>query len=83
MINTKLYDEIVEYCKLNDIEDVELFVNKLLQKGFNVEKYGNKPTIKPKKAKKNKVEKEVVEEPVKEPVKEVITKNKNVDIYGE
>lgn len=42
-IDKKLITEIQEYCKLNNIQDVEKEVNRLLRQGFNVEKYGTSP----------------------------------------
>jgi len=45
-INDKLYNNILEYCKLNHIEDIESEINRLIEIGFNVDKYGNKPFVK-------------------------------------
>jgi hypothetical protein len=47
MLNIKknLEDEIKLYCKLNNIEDVDLFANNLLNTAFVVEKYGDKPNL--------------------------------------
>lgn len=41
-IDNKLYDEIKEYCKLNNLK-VNEFINKIIRTGFNIEKYGNCP----------------------------------------
>ena len=41
-IDKKLYQEIKDYCKLNDLV-IKDFVNKLLRKALTVEKYGDKP----------------------------------------
>ena len=43
MINDKLYQEIKEYCELNNIEDIDKEINRLLRIGFNIEKYGVSP----------------------------------------
>ena len=43
MINDKLYQEIKEYCELNNIEDIDKEINRLLRIGFNIEKYGTSP----------------------------------------
>ena len=43
MINNKLYQEIKEYCELNNIEDINKEINRLLRIGFNIEKYGTSP----------------------------------------
>ena len=39
-------DEFLEYCKLNNIEDIEGFAIKVFTTGFNVTKYGNNPVVK-------------------------------------
>lgn len=39
----KLNKNIIEYCKLNDISDIENFKFQCLLKGFNIEKYGMSP----------------------------------------
>ena len=69
-IDDKLLSEITEYCKYNDISDIEKEVNKMLQKGFNIEKYGYSPFQNvvefkeeiPLKQEKIKIEEEHVEE---------------------
>ena len=42
-IPRKLKDEIWEYCRLNDITDIDAFILKSTQQGFNIEKYGTTP----------------------------------------
>ena len=42
-IPKKLKDEIWEYCRLNDVTDIDSFMLKSLQQGFNIEKYGPTP----------------------------------------
>lgn len=37
--------DIIEYCKLNGVEDLETFVLGLINKGFIIEKWGDKPPI--------------------------------------
>ena len=44
---TELEIEIINYCKVNQIEDIEAFKIKLLKQGFTIEKYGVSP-VKPK-----------------------------------
>lgn len=39
----KLKNEIWDYCRANDITDVEGFMVRLLERGFSVEKYGEAP----------------------------------------
>ena len=42
-IPKKLKDEVWEYCRLNNITDIDSFMLKSLQQGFNIEKYGPTP----------------------------------------
>ena len=39
--------ELIEYCKLNNIDDVDAFHLKIMKSGFNIEKYGllDNPTV--------------------------------------
>jgi hypothetical protein len=41
-----LDDEFIQYCKLNNITDVEKFAKEIFNKGFTLLKYGDKPNIK-------------------------------------
>ena len=41
-IDKKLYQEIKDYCKLNNLV-IKDFVSKLLRKAFTIEKYGDRP----------------------------------------
>lgn len=40
-----LDDEFIQYCKLNNIEDVEKFAKQVFDKGFTIIKHGEKPKI--------------------------------------
>jgi hypothetical protein len=40
-----LDDEFIQYCKLNNIDDVEKFAKEIFNKGFTSLKYGDKPII--------------------------------------
>ena len=42
-IPKKLKDEIWEYCRMNDIPNIDEFIIKLLQQGYTVEKFGATP----------------------------------------
>ena len=42
-IHKQLKDEIWEYCRLNDILNIDEFTLKLIKQGFTVEKYGATP----------------------------------------
>lgn len=39
-IDSKYNSDIVEYCKLNNITDIELFVTQCFKQGFDIKKYG-------------------------------------------
>jgi len=67
-----LKDEIWDYCRLNNISDIDGFTIKLLKAGFTVEKYGATPTSNV--GTPSVIEKEVIKEVIveKEVVKEVI-----------
>lgn len=39
----KIKDEIWEYCRLNDIPNIDDFIIKMVRQGFTVEKYGSSP----------------------------------------
>lgn len=65
-----LKDQIWEYCRLNDITDLNAFMLKSLQQGFNVIKYGPTPfTIEQKEPEI--IEKEVIKEVEVEVIKEI------------
>lgn len=36
----KIYDEIKEYCRVNNIDDVDKFIRKIVNQGFTTEKWG-------------------------------------------
>ena len=37
--------EFIEFCRLNNVENVEELAKKVFQKGFTIYKYGEKPDI--------------------------------------
>lgn len=41
-ISEKLYNDIKEYCKLNNLK-INVFINELLSKSFIIEKHGESP----------------------------------------
>lgn len=62
-INKKLLKDITQYCEYNNIENINEEINKFLQIGFNVVRYGTAPfqeyvEEKPKKPKTTKIKKE-------------------------
>lgn len=38
-----LDNDIIKYCQLNNIEDIDSFLNKIIKNGYYIEKYGNSP----------------------------------------
>ena len=40
IFNNKILDSITSYCELNKIEDVDGFIKKCFESGFNIERYG-------------------------------------------
>ena len=75
-INKKLLKDITQYCEYNNIEDVENEINKYIQIGFNVIRFGTAPfqefNDKPKKVKKESPKKKEEVEHI-ENIKEEIT----------
>ena len=65
-ISERLYNDIKEYCKLNELK-LNVFVEELIQKSFNVEKFGDTPFAKQEKPEPtSKKEAVIVNEYVKE-----------------
>jgi hypothetical protein len=92
---SKIENEITEYCRANQIDDINEFYLKLLKKGFDLEKWGDinyaepvdvKTEIKEVKLIKEKdIPKVVVAAPkikVSKVIKEIDAQNDN-DIYGD
>ena len=75
-----LGDEFLEYCKLNNIEDIEKLGKDTFQRGFTILKYWESPTGGV--SKDTIVEKEVVKEVIKEVIVEV-DKIINVEVIKE
>lgn len=69
-IPKNIKDQIWEYCRLNDVTDLNTFMLKCLQQGFNIEKYGLTPFSTEQK-KPEIIEKEVIKEIPVEVIKEV------------
>jgi hypothetical protein len=81
-----LGDEFLEYCRLNDIKDVEKLAKETFQRGFTILKYGETPygikgnekIVEKEVIKEVIVEKEILVEKIVEVIKEV-----PVEIKGE
>lgn len=61
-----LKDEIWNYCRVNNISNIDDFTIKLIQQGFTIEKYGATP--------ESRVVEKIVEKIVEVPVEKVIEK---------
>ena len=55
-IRKTLMKDIEDYCKINNINNIENFINDLLSKYFMIEKYGERPFLE--ESKKNKANKD-------------------------
>ena len=78
-----LDDEFLQYCKLNNIEDIEKLARETFNQGFSILKYGRTPSGIKIEETPSPVVKKVETSPI---VKPVITSDKKVeknDIYGE
>jgi hypothetical protein len=80
----KLLDDIREYCRLNQIADIDGFITKMVRTGFTIEKYGYSPDAsKPQQV----VEKEVIKEVIREvevvkevPVEKIVEISNNEEL---
>lgn len=70
-IPKSLKDEIWDYCRLNDISNIEDFTLKLVKTGFTIEKFGATPTTKTIEKEVEKIVEVIKEVPI-EVIKEVI-----------
>ena len=85
-INKKLLNDITQYCNLNEIENIEEEINKYIQIGFNVIRFGTAPfqeyqeevVIKKQKIVKNK--KEEISSEKTEDIKEEILQESEEEI---
>lgn len=78
-IPKQLHKEIIEYCKLNSIENVDKFILQTLISGFTIAKYGIQPnTIKEEKT-------DVIVKTVEKPVTPKVSNKTKIkdDLYGE
>lgn len=77
-INKELKDEIWDYCRVNNISNIDEFTLKLIRQGFTIEKFGATPAPKEKVVEKI-VEKiieveKIVEKVVEVPVEKIVEK---------
>lgn len=71
-IPKELKDELWDYCRLNNITNIDEFTLKLLKQGYTIEKYGATPIS-------NTIEK-IVEKIVEVPVEKIVEKIVEVPI---
>jgi molecular chaperone DnaK (HSP70) len=78
-IHKKIKDEIWDYCRINDIPNIDEFVLRMVSQGFTVEKYGAAPT-----AREKIIEKKIeipVEKIVEVPVEKIVEKIVEKEVY--
>ena len=80
----RLKNEILEYCKLNSIDNIESFIIKLITQSFTIEKFGENPIFVDKKnriVEPEVIVKEVVVEKIVEvPVEKIVEKIVEVEV---
>ena len=89
-IPKKFKDEIWEYCRINDIPNIDEFILKMITQGFTIERYGATPTAREKIVEKvvevEKIVEKVIEVPVDKIIEKVIEKEvlvtDNTEIIG-
>ena len=70
----KLKDEIWEYCRLNDISNIDEFIIKMIRQGYSVEKFGATPLGAIEVKEVEKIVEKVVEVIREVPVEKIVTK---------
>ena len=75
-IPKKLKNEIWEYCRMNDISNIDEFIIKMVRQGYTVEKFGATPLGA---GEITEVEK-IVEKIVEVPVEKIVEKTKEVPV---
>lgn len=71
-IPKKLKDEIWEYCRMNDIPNIDEFITKMVRQGYTVEKFGATPVGAGEVTEVEKVVEKIVEVPVEKIVEKTI-----------
>ena len=82
-----LSDEFIEFCRINDIDDVLKTANDVFNRGFTILKYGDVPSIKVDKTPSNSPQRQEIigkreNEEVKNKEKEIIITKKS-DLYAQ
>lgn len=76
-IPKKVKEEIWDYCRLNDIPNIDDFILKMVSQGFTVEKYGAAPTA------KERIVEKIVEKIVEVKVDKIVEKIVEVPVEKE
>ena len=76
-ISKELKDQIWDYCRVNNITNIDEFTLKLIKTGFTVEKYGATPTT------VEKIVEKEVEKIVEVPVEKIIEKIVEIPVEKE
>lgn len=71
-ISKDLKNEIFDYCRLNDITNIDNFMLKLMKQGFTIEKFGSTPVTK--------IEEKIVEKIIEVPVEKIVYLTDNSEI---
>ena len=74
-----LKDEIWNYCRVNDIPNIDDFMLKLLKQGFTIEKFGATPETRT----VEKIIEKIVEVPVEKIVEKIITNDEETKKLAE
>jgi hypothetical protein len=72
-----LKDEIWDYCRLNNVTNIDDFTMKLLKQGFTIEKFGATPTT------KEKIVEKIIDKIVEVPVEKIVEKIVEVPVEKE
>ena len=72
-----LKDEIWDYCRLNNVNNIDDFTMKLLKQGFTMEKFGATPIS------KEKIVEKIVEKIIEVPVEKIVEKIVEVSVDKE
>jgi hypothetical protein len=76
-IPKKVKEEIWDYCRLNDIPNIDDFILKMVSQGFTVEKYGAAPTA------KERIVEKIVEKIIEVKVDKIVEKIVEVPVEKE
>jgi hypothetical protein len=76
-VSKELNSEIWDYCRINNITNIDEFMGKCLKQGFTAEKYGATPTT------KEKIVEVEVEKIVEVPVEKIVEKIVEIQVEKE